>query len=130
MTRAAEAAEFELAGRWRERFEQLEWLLAATSRARSAIDLLTFVYRDPGDRGDDRAYLLRQGVVRASYPWPSTPIEAEAFRAVVQRELDRPAPPTGALPLESIDEILLMQSWFRAHPEALKRTTSLTEWGA
>ena len=130
MSRAAEEAEFELAGRWRERFEQLEWLLAATSRARSAIDLLTFVYRDPGDRGDDRAYVLRQGVVRASYPWPATPIEEEAFRAVVQAELDRPAPPTGALPLESIDEILLMQSWFRAHPEALKRTSPLADWAA
>ena len=62
------------------KFEQLEWLLAATSRARTAIDLLTFVYRDTGDFGDDRVYLLRRGVVRASYPYPATPIEHEAFR--------------------------------------------------
>src|SRR5690606_4024901 len=130
MTRAASEAQFELAARWRERFEQLEWLLASTSRARSALDLLTFVYRDPGTLGDDRAYVVRQGTVRASYSWPATPIEAEAFRAVVRAEAERPLPVSGALPLESIDEILLLQSWFRAHPDALKRTTPLAEWAA
>lgn len=130
MGRAAEAAQFELAARWRERFEQLEWLLAATSRARSALDLLTFVYRDPGEKGDDRAYVVRQGIVRAMFPWPSTPIEVEAFRAVVREEMERPMPIAGPLPLDSIDEILLLQSWFRAHPEALRRTTPFAEWAA
>ena len=70
MTEAAAASDFERAARWRDKFEQLEWLLAATSRARTAIDLLTFVYRDPGTFGDDRAYVVRRGVVRATYPWP------------------------------------------------------------
>ena len=101
MQDAAAQARFEVAARWRERFEQLEWLLAATSRARSARDLLTFVYRDPGEFGDDRVYLVRQGVVRAAFPYPSTPIEREAFRAVVAEEAARPAPPSGPLPLES-----------------------------
>lgn len=130
MQEAAGQARFEVAARWRERFEQLEWLLAATSRARSARDVLTFVYRDPGDFGDDRAYLVRQGVVRASFPYPSTPIEVEAFRAVVAAEAARPAPPAGPLPLESIDEILLLMSWFRAHPDALRRTSPFGEWVA
>jgi excinuclease ABC subunit C len=128
MTKAAANARFELAARWRERFEQLEWLLAATSRARSALDLLTFVYRDTGVRGDDRAYLVRQGLVRTSYPWPETPIEREAFAAVVAEEAARPQPIPGALPLDSVDEILLIHSWFRVHPEALRRTTPLEKW--
>jgi excinuclease ABC subunit C len=127
---AAAEARFEVAARWREKFEQLEWLLAATSRARSARDLLTFVYRDPGDFGDDRAYLVRQGVVRASFPYPTTPIEHEAFRAVVAEEAARPSPPTGPLPLEAIDEVLLLMSWFRAHPEALRRTSPYSDWVA
>jgi excinuclease ABC subunit C len=130
MQEAASAARFEVAARWREKFEQLEWLLAATSRARSARDLLTFVYHDPGDFGDDRVYLVRQGIVRASFAYPSTPIEQEAFRAVVAEEAARPAPPAGPLPLDSIDEILLLMSWFRAHPEALRRTSSYSEWAA
>jgi excinuclease ABC subunit C len=128
MQEAAHRAEFELAARWREKFEQLEWLLAATSRARSAIDLLTFVYRDPGDFGDDRVYLLRRGVVAASFPYPATPIEHEAFRAVVAEEVRQPAAAAGPLPLDSIDEVLLMMAWFRAHPDALRRTTPFEQW--
>lgn len=132
MQAAAGEGRFELAVRWREKFEQLEWLIAATSRARAAIDLLTFVYRDPGEFGDDRAYILGRGVVKASFPYPTTPIEYEAFRAVVADEaaraaVDSPTAP-GALPPESIDEILLMMAWFRAHPDALRRTTPYEHW--
>jgi hypothetical protein len=68
MMAAAERGEFEAAARWRERFEALEWLLGATTRARAAVELLSFVYRDPGSHGDDRAYLIRRGVVRLSRP--------------------------------------------------------------
>jgi excinuclease ABC subunit C len=128
MQEAATAGRFEAAARWREKFEQLEWLLAATSRARTAIDLLTFIYRDTGDFGDDRVYIVRQGVVRASFPYPATPIEHEAFRAVVAQEVQQPAAAPGPLPLDSIDEILLVMSWFRAHPEALRRTTPYDQW--
>jgi hypothetical protein len=128
MQEASKADRFEAAVRWREKFEHLEWLLAATSRARTAVDMLTFVYRDPGTYGDDRIYLIRQGVVRASFPDPTTPIEVEAFRAVVATDTARPESPSGPLPLESVDEILLLMSWFRAHPDALRRTTPLAEW--
>jgi excinuclease UvrABC nuclease subunit len=128
MQEASAGARFEVAVRWREKFEQLEWLLAATSRARSAIDLLTFVYRDPGDFGDDRVYLLRRGVVRASFPYPSTPIEHEAFRAVVADESRRPLPSTEPLPMDAVDEVLLMMAWFRAHPDALRRTSPYEQW--
>ncbi len=128
MQRAAAGAEFERAAKWRERFEELEWLLAATSRARAAIAGLTFVYRDPGLFGDDYAHLIRHGVVRHSYPWPGTPIEHEAFRAVVQAELSKPVPPPGPLPFQRLDEILLVMAWFRRHPEAFRRTTKLESW--
>ena len=90
-------ARFEMAARWREKFEQLEWLSrrpAVPARrgtcSRSSIAI-------PGDFGDDRVYLVRQGVVRASVPYPATPIEREAFRAVVAAERpDRHLP--GATP--------------------------------
>ena len=58
--------------------------------------------------------------MRASFPYPSTPIEREAFRAVVAEEAARPETPSGPLPLDSIDEILLLTAWFRAHPDALR----------
>lgn len=128
MQRAASVAEFERAARWRERFEQLEWLLAATSRARAAVAGLTFVYRDPGTHGDDRAYLIRSGIVRAGYPWPATPIEKEAFTGVVRDELAGPSLPSGPLPFQHLDEILLIMAWFRRHPEAFRRTSTLESW--
>ena len=128
MQEAATRAEYELAARWREKFEQLEWLFGAIVRARMAVDLLTFVYRDPGTLGDDRAYVVRRGVVRAAFPYPATPIEHEAFRGVVAEELARPEPSPGPLPVEAIDELLLIMAWFRAHPEAFRRTTPLERW--
>jgi hypothetical protein len=100
------------------------------TRARAAVAALTFVYRDPGVYGDDRVYLIRHGIVRASYPWPSTPIEREAFKGVVATELAEPAPAPGPLPFQFLDEILLVMAWFRRHPEAFRRTTPLESWAA
>lgn len=128
MEQAAAQADFERAARWRDKFEQLEWLLAASSRARAALDLLTFVYRDPGTYGDDRAYLIRRGLVRATYPYPITPIEVDAFKGVVAEELNRPDPGLEQLAAENMDEVLLIMSWFRRHPDALRRTTPLHHW--
>lgn len=128
MMASSDGGDFERATWWRDRFERLEWLFAALTRARGAIELLSFVYREPGAYGDDRAYLVRRGVVRATFPWPATPIEREAFRGVVRDELARPAPPTGPIPPETVDETLLLLSWFRRHPDALRRTEPLERW--
>jgi excinuclease ABC subunit C len=128
MQSASAAAEFERAARWREKLDQLIWLISATARARAAVAGLTFVYRDPGMFGDDRAYLIRHGVVRATYPYPTTPLELVAYRAVVREELNQPAPAPGPLPFQQLDEILLVMGWFRRHPEAFRRTTPLEQW--
>ena len=123
--------EFEVAARWREKFEQLEWLLAATSRARTAPRPAHLRLPRPG-RFRRRPRVPRAPGRRARLVSLShdTPIEHEAFRAVVAEEAARPAPPVGPLPLDSIDEILLLMAWFRAHPEALRRTTPYAQWAA
>jgi excinuclease ABC subunit C len=123
------ANEFERAARWRDRFEALEWLLAACVRARATVAGLRFVYTDPGAYGDQRAYVIRQGTVRASAPAPHTPIEHEAFRALVAQHAG-PEPAGAAIPVEAIDETLLLLSWFRRHPSALGRTVPLERWTA
>jgi excinuclease ABC subunit C len=130
MTARADAADFEGAVRWRERFESLEWLLAATTRARAALDLLSFVYRDPGAQGDDRVYLIRAGEVRACYPDPVSPLERDMFKAVVTEELERSLPLPGRADAERLFERLLVMQWFRAHPEAWRRVVKLEEWAA
>lgn len=127
MSHASDETAFETAARLRDKFEALEWLFAAGSRIRAAIDALSFVYLDPGTYGDDRAYVIRQATVRASAPAPHTPIERAAFRALVAEHAG-PEPASGALPPEAIDEMVLLLGWFRRHPAALRRTTSLDDW--
>jgi excinuclease ABC subunit C len=124
MTQASEANQFEIAARWRERFESLEWLLSTLTRVRSAIDMLSFVYHDPGTFGDDRSYVIRGARVCASAPTPHTPIEREAFRSLLDGS-EQPDSVAGPLPAEHIDEMLLLLSWFRRHPGALRRTEPL-----
>jgi excinuclease ABC subunit C len=127
MTAASDAAEFEGAARLRDRYEMLEWLFAAGSRIRSAIEALSFVYLDPGTFGDDRAYVIRRATVRASAPAPHTPIEREAFRALVAEHAGSESG-DGALPSDAIDEMVLLLGWFRRHPAALRRTVPIDVW--
>lgn len=126
MAAASDAREFERAAWWRERFDALEWLLAAVARARTAVEALTFVYTDPGAYGDDRAYIIRRATVRASAPAPRTPIEQAAFRALVAEVAGTPHA-EGLAPAD-LDETLLLLSWFRRRPSALRRTVPLETW--
>ncbi len=128
MTTRADHADFEGALRWREKFESLEWLLAATTRARAALELLSFVYRDPGAQGDDRAYIIIAGEVRACYPDPVSPIEREAFAAVVREEREQAVPAPSRVDAERLQQRLLVMSWFRMKPEAWRRTQPLEAW--
>ena len=127
MTRASEKDQFERASWWRDRFEALTWLLSACTRAHAALESLSFVYTDPGTFGDDRAYVIRQGTVRAAAPAPHTPIEIEAFRPLVAEHSGEDGEP-GPIAPSAIDETLLVLSWFRRKPAALKRTVSIDEW--
>ncbi len=125
MTERADAGDFERAAHWRGKFESLEWLLAAVARSRATLDALTFVYREPGARGDARAYLIIRGEVRACYPDPVSPIEREAFAAVVAEECAKPLEPVGRITPERLHQRLLVMSWFRNRPQAWRRTTAL-----
>jgi len=127
MTDASDADDFERAAWWRERFDTLTWLMGACSQVHATLDNMSFVYVDPGVYGDDRAYVIRRAQVRATAPAPRTPIEIEAFRALVT-EHTGPTSDPGPIPTDVIDETLLVLGWFRRHPRALNRTVSLEEW--
>lgn len=127
MQTASDQNQFEQAARWRDRFDALEWLFGAANRIRAAIDALSFIYIDPGSHGDDHAHIIVRASVRASAPAPRTPIEHEAFVALVREQLDAPAL-TGPLPVDGIDETLLLLSWFRRHPAAMRRSVRLGDW--
>jgi len=127
MTAASDSEDFERATWWRDRFDALTWLLEACGRMQAALEALTFVYVDPGTHGDDRAYVVSRAQVQAAAPAPRTPIEKEAFAALV-REHAGTTPTTGPIPSHAIDETLLVLGWFRRHPGKLRHTLSLPDW--
>lgn len=127
MDRQSKVREFETARRWRDKFEALEWLFAEVNRARATLDALTFVYIDPGTFGDDRAYMIRHAEVVATAAAPHTPIEREAFTALLSEHTAPRAAPSSLDP-DKIDEKLLVLSWFKRHPSALRSTYSFSHW--
>jgi excinuclease ABC subunit C len=126
MQARSDAGDFERALHWRQKFEALEWLIASVARARVGEDALSFVYREPGDRGAAMAYLIIRGEIRAVYPDPVTPIEREAFEGVVRDQLALDQPEVGRVEPERLHQRLLVASWFRTHPDAWRRTTPLS----
>jgi excinuclease ABC subunit C len=135
MAEAASARDFERAALWREKLEALETLFAAVSRLRAAASALSFVYgvRDRTPAGlagghDDRVYLVHRGLVRAEAAWPRTPIEREAFGASVARVAAAPRGAPAARTASEMDQLLLVMSWFRQHPDEFDATTPLGEW--
>lgn len=130
MADAAERAEFERAAVWREKLEAVEWLFGAVARLASALDALSFVYvvKDASGGKDDRVYLVRRGLVLAEAPLPRTPIEREAFAAAVRRHADLPAPALVAHSASEMDQLSLVTSWFRLHPEAFEATSPYANW--
>jgi len=135
MAEASEARDFERAAHWREKLETLEELFAAVSRLRAATEALSFVYgvrdRTPAKEGggnDDRVYLVHRGLVRAVAGWPRTPIERDAFAALVARAAAQPAAGPAARTAAEMDELLLVTSWFRQHPEEFESATPFERW--
>jgi excinuclease ABC subunit C len=130
MANAAERAEFERAAAWREKLEAVEWLFGAVARLASALDALSFVYvvKDASGGKDDRVYLVRRGLVLAEAPLPRTPIEREAFAAAVRRHSDVPAPALVPHSASEMDQLTLVTSWFRQHPEAFEATSPYAGW--
>jgi excinuclease ABC subunit C len=135
MASASEARAFERASLWRDKLEALESLFAAVSRLRAATDSLSFVYgvRDrtgPSQGGghDDRVYVVHRGLVRSAAAWPRTPIERDAFAATIERYVRQPPRTLAARSAPEMDQLLLVMSWFRQHPEEFDTTTPFAEW--
>jgi len=80
---------------------------------------LTFVYTVPGHGGEDRAYVVRRGSVRAELPAPSTADEQRALEAKAREIFERPEPETLGFRAHEAQEVMLIARWFRRHPEPL-----------
>lgn len=92
------------------------------------MDGLTFLYRVPGFRGDDRLYLVRRGRVLEELPYPKSAPARTAVAAVVEDVYQRREATPGALERDEAAEILFVAGWFRGRPRELKRTRRPRDW--
>lgn len=122
MVEAKERLAYERAALFRDRLHRLERLRDQFRKIRFAVESLSFVYPVSGFEGDDRVYLIRRGTLRAELPAPrSTPERLELQRLIEQ--VFRPGEaPGGPVRTHEIEEILLLSSWFRRHPDELAKT--------
>ncbi|MCG6958006.1 MAG: UvrB/UvrC motif-containing protein [Gemmatimonadetes bacterium] len=128
MREAAERMDFEYAALMRDRHERLRAFRDDLVAFRGRVEDLTFVYRVPGFRGDDRLYLLRRGRIQRDLPYPKGRKARErAAQAIDDVYGERDLGPGGLEP-EDAAEILLVARWFRLHPEERRRTLSPERW--
>lgn len=123
MRDASVQMQYERAASFRDRLQRLEALRDQFARLRFAVETLSFTYHVPGAGGEDRVYVIRRGVVRDEVPAPRTPDEESALGDAARRIFGTgPAKAAARLPLHEIDELLVVSSWFRVHPEEMERT--------
>lgn len=125
MEAASELLDFERAAFWRDKLLRLEALRDQFARLRFALESLSFTYTVPGVKGDDRAYVIRRGVVRAEAPAPKTPAERTAFERRLRETFAESTGRRQTVPGHEVDEVLLVAGWFRKHPQELKQTAAL-----
>ena len=128
MGEAAARMDFEYAALLRDRLERLRHFRDELVAFRGRVQDLTFVYRVPGYRGDDRLYLIRRGRIRRELPYPKGKRARAAVARIVEEvygETDRG--PSGLEPQDAA-EILLVARWFRLRPNERKRTLSPERW--
>jgi excinuclease ABC subunit C len=128
MREAAARMEFEYAGLLRDRLDRLRHFRDELVAFRGRVEDLSFIYRVPGFRGDDRIYLLRKGRVLAEMPNPRGRHARERAAVAVEDVYGGPdRGPRGMAP-EDAAEILLVAQWFRLHPKERRRTLSPQRW--
>ena len=123
---AASRLQFEYAAELRDRAEMLAYVQQRIVELRRTVLDYSFVYTVPGHEGEDRAYVVRRGSVRAELPAPRTAAERRGLADAVDAVFSRPEPHTVGLRAHEAQEIHLVARWFRLHPEELERTERQT----
>ncbi|HXQ63740.1 MAG TPA: UvrB/UvrC motif-containing protein [Steroidobacteraceae bacterium] len=121
MHEASSRLEFERAATLRDKVQRLEDLREQFGRLRFAVETLSFLYTVAGVGGDDRVYVIRRGCVRAEAAVPQTEDDRQRLRALVSQAFEAVKYPPGAVPAHEVDELMLVSSWFRQHPDELDR---------
>lgn len=120
MAAASAALSYERAGWLRDRLTALQELDAQLARVREALARPSFAYAVPGRDGDDRLYLVRHGRV-VSEARCQDPASVNALQALEHRGVHAPS----AAMVDQLDELLMLEQWFRAHDMDALRSDSV-----
>lgn len=121
MLESSDRLEFERAGSYRDKLQRLEALRNQFGRLRFAVESLSFVYTVPGVDGQDRAYVIRRGRVRAELEAPTSAAQRSTLDEML-RTIFADAVDGLQVPSHEVDELLLLSSWFQRFPRELERT--------
>lgn len=128
MEEASARMDYEYAGLLRDRLERLRHFRDELVAFRGRVEDLSFVYRVPGFRGDDRVYLIRQGRIRKELAHPKGRRGRERVANAIENVYGvADSGPSGMAP-EDAAEILLVARWFRLRPRERRRTLSPKRW--
>lgn len=127
MRDAARRTDFEYAALLRDRLERLRGFRDQLAAFKGTVEDLTFVYRVPGFRGDDRLYLIRKGRIRKEMAHPKGAKARARVADAIETVFDERDLPNELSPEEAA-EILLVARWFRLRPRERKRTISPEQW--
>jgi excinuclease ABC subunit C len=125
---AAARTEFEYAALLRDRWTRLQRLRDDLLAFQGQVAALTFLYRVPGWKGDERSYLVRRGRILGEFRRSRGSRRAEGEARRLEELLAQPDPGPGALTAEQAAEILLVARWFRLRPTERKRTVTPGVW--
>ncbi len=117
MAVASAQLSYERAGWLRDRLASLETLDAQLARVRDALQRPSFAYRVPSVLGADRVYLIRDGRVLAD----AVLGDVDAMDRLLQRE-SAPVSRATALTVDALEELTLLEHWFRTRGEEQGRT--------
>ncbi len=117
MAVASAQLSYERAGWLRDRLAALETLNAQLARVREALQRPSFAYRVPGAGGNDRLYLIRDGRVIGE----SAVRDFDGIDQLLALEA-RPVSTATALTVDALEELTLLEHWFRTRAEESSRT--------
>jgi hypothetical protein len=86
------------------------------------------VYTVPGHGGDDRAYVIRRGRIRAELPAPQGADERSALAGRAAEIFAPGERKSTTVPAHEVDELMLLSSWFRKFPAELERTVAAAQF--
>lgn len=128
MRAASDRRDYEYAALLRDRLERLRRFRDELVAFRGRVEDLSFVYRVPGFRGDDRLYLIRKGRIRKEMPYPKGRRARERAARVVEEIYSTvDTGPSGMAP-DDAAEILLVARWFRIKPKERRRAMAPDRW--